>query len=86
MTTTWAPAPTIPTAPRADAWERALRALAHTMLRLAAGHAARRQQQARRQRVRQAWAQRRTRRAQDRALRRELARQLSPALRRDLGL
>lgn len=73
-------------AARHDTWERALRALAHGMLCLAAAHAQRRQQRARRQQVLQARAARLAQRADAAALRRDLARQLSPALRRDLGL
>lgn len=83
MPTTWS-TPT-PIAER-DPWERALRALAHGMLRVAAGHAQRRQQRVRRQRVRQARGVRLARRAEAAALRRDVARQISPALRRDLGL
>ena len=69
-----------------DAWERALRALAAGMLRLAARHAQRRQQRARRQRVLQARRVRHAQRLAERAVRRELGRQVSPRLRRDLGL
>ena len=63
-----------------------MRALAACMLRLAARHAQRRQQRARRQRVLQARRVRHAQRLAERAVRRELARQVSPALRRDLGL
>lgn len=69
-----------------DAWERALRTLAQTLLRWAAGHAQRRAYAARRQRVAQARRARRLERADAQAARRALARQLSPRLRRDLGL
>ena len=79
-------APPSAQAVHADAWERALRALAACMLRLAARHAQRRQQRARRQRVLQARRVRHAQRLAERAVRRELARQVSPRLRRDLGL
>ena len=83
MPTTWA----APANTAVDGvWERALRALAHGMLRLAAALAHRRVQRTRRHRVLALRRARRLQRAQDRALRHDLARRLSAALRRDLGL
>lgn len=83
MPTTWSAATPITDT---DAWERTLRALATGMLRWAAEHARRRQQRERRQRVRQARRARHAQRLKAHALRRDVARQISPALRRDLGL
>lgn len=79
-------APTSATAKPTDALESALRALAHTLLSLAARRALRRQAQARRQRVLKARAARQAQRSKSHRERQALSQQLSPALARDLGL
>lgn len=83
---TWSPCTATPTTAD-EAWpERAARAVAQGLLAWVARHAQQRQQRARRQRVRTALQARKQQRRQARALQWALARQLSPALRRDLGL